>query len=811
MTNPPDDVRLIKPPDWAIETIFALLGLLAAAVWLAPSLLGVRVLLPADLVLLFAPWSETPAARELAGFSSNPMLWDAAFTRLPWAHIVGEAIRAGEWPLWNPYFRLGMPLLGNGQAAPFSPIDWLNWALPLPLGFAWSTLLRIGLAWAGVWLLGRRLGLARPFALTLCVAWAFSPASLSWLQHPNSLPLSTLPWLLWTAEGIVRAPDRPRILLRSAALAFWMAFHLYGGHFQGSFNASLTAGVYFLARLATSSERRDWAWKLAGAGAGVALGVAMALPMVVPFVQTLRDSATLGDRAARRVGEYHLGLPEALHFWNPMAHGTHLFGSRVEWTGRANWCEQQQYIGLLPWAFLLVLPLVWRSATASARRMLLAWGVAFIVIGSLAYGWWPIQPLALHLPVFPFNRNMRFSLDAQVLLIVLGVLSAQGWFDRAQALTPRHARAFTWLLAGAATFALIVMGLTLAEDWGNRQVAMLGCAVVVAIATGLGAPRRLLWLLPAVWVLDVAPAWRGFHPQVRQEWAQAVLELPHSWAMLPPDEHPWGSLDNARVVATDVVRENSLSLFGIADPRAYDWPIAQRHDLFFTQVLGVETTDLITAEHYWNPWVLRGLRRLGCPWFLSQFPLGELPGGEGLQAVATFPSGVKLHRDDTAASFGEWFPAEATHLVATLEDALRIVPEALRAQPEVLVVESDSPAVGAITQDAGLAARLLKGTSQSLAFALPPDAAGRPGWLLVRTSYDTGWRAESAGRPLAVRPAQVKFLAVEVSAGTTHVHLHYWPRGFTAALWSALAAVLLTALLAVLAARTMRRTPDVEA
>jgi uncharacterized membrane protein YfhO len=54
--------------------------------------------------------------------------------------------------------------------------------------------------------------------------------------------------------------------------------------------------------------------------------------------------------------------------------------------------------------------------------------------------------------------------------------------------------------------------------------------------------------------------------------------------------------------------------------------------------------------------------------------------------------------------------------------------------------------------------------------------------LVVRTSFDRGWRAESAnGGALRVVPAQLRFLGVEVPGGTRSVVLRYAPPHFAEA------------------------------
>jgi uncharacterized membrane protein YfhO len=64
--------------------------------------------------------------------------------------------------------------------------------------------------------------------------------------------------------------------------------------------------------------------------------------------------------------------------------------------------------------------------------------------------------------------------------------------------------------------------------------------------------------------------------------------------------------------------------------------------------------------------------------------------------------------------------------------------------------------------------------------------------LVLRVSHDAGWSATNArGEPLRVAPAQLRFLAVEVPAGTEQVLLRYAPRQWRATLAIAGAALAL--------------------
>jgi len=51
--------------------------------------------------------------------------WDMADQYFPWRYLVGEHLKAGQLPLWNPYQDGGYPMHGDPQSAAWYPIVWL--------------------------------------------------------------------------------------------------------------------------------------------------------------------------------------------------------------------------------------------------------------------------------------------------------------------------------------------------------------------------------------------------------------------------------------------------------------------------------------------------------------------------------------------------------------------------------------------------------------------------------------------------------------------------------------------------------------
>src|SRR5262245_59496159 len=115
------------------EIALALLVPLGLGAALFPNaLLGRKALSSSDLLYRDLPLRASAPAGFRPG---NSTLYDPAYYLEPWMHFAVEEVRSGRLPLWNPYASCGTPLLGNAQAAFFSPFTLLHYVFPGP----WAT------------------------------------------------------------------------------------------------------------------------------------------------------------------------------------------------------------------------------------------------------------------------------------------------------------------------------------------------------------------------------------------------------------------------------------------------------------------------------------------------------------------------------------------------------------------------------------------------------------------------------------------------------------------------------------------------
>jgi hypothetical protein len=757
----------------------------AIAVWaigslllLRTSLFGIKAFLPVSYWYRFYPFNQSQPGN-LGDFGFNPLLYDMAMYHSPLAHVVSMAWRQGVLPLWNPFLHGGEPLLAAAQSGVFNILNVPIWFFPWPAGYAWAALAKLAVVWFGGIALARRFGLQFGMQLFLAAGFVVAPGFLSWMQHPLVPVLVWFPWLLWAVEGVALSPAGSRDgRLALAWIAAFCCLALYGSHPESAFNIVFASYCYSLVRL-PAGRFSDALKSRLSVTAAFAGGVLLSAPAIVPFVDYLFSSTVLRDRMAH--GSSWVVAPECLRlFWNPFALGSSIEGMGAQaWSGPVNWCEDQQYVGLIPWALVLLgLPLAFRAMRAEKARLA---GVAAMALpcAILAYGIPPVHRLLTAIPPFSANANPRLAYVVQVSLILAASLLVGSRRAAGGRSTLRSRGALLLLVCGAVAVAGIAV-LSARNNWAARPAWCAAAAVMVAGACVLAPNRRLLSVCAAgafvVLVVDTLPVWKRFYPVQPAWWALSSIDrTPPQLAALP---------EPRRVIAEDMMAPNTLALLGLSDLRGYNPPPLRRHKAYMERVAGLSQTNEmgnITRDELQSPVILAALLRCGGqivatsnqytdPFFLSRLkPVRR----EGLYF---------LYEVIQPAPFAEFVPTEETHLAAELNESVELLRSGLRETAEPVVVETgrSQRAQRARTAIQGVAFQTPDMNSVELSFNPPP---GHDGYTIVRIGYDSGWRAVTAGGRLEVLPAQAMFLAVKTPAGTGQIRLEYWPRTLTVSFW----------------------------
>ncbi|MBN9393198.1 MAG: YfhO family protein [Chloroflexi bacterium] len=160
--------------------------------------------------------------------------------------FASEALRQGEFPLWNPTLFGGMPFAADIQSGLYYPLNWLFW-LAGTVTYEKLEMLAVFHYWLAAvfsYLLARSLGLGRWPGVVAGVCYAFSGFAVSHLGHLPMLEAAT--WLPLVLLGVNRTVRRSSWRWAVGAGLF-LSLSFLAGHFQLFVYNFYAALVFWLA------------------------------------------------------------------------------------------------------------------------------------------------------------------------------------------------------------------------------------------------------------------------------------------------------------------------------------------------------------------------------------------------------------------------------------------------------------------------------------------------------------------------------------------------------------------------------------
>jgi len=240
--------------------------------------------------LLTALLVTLPLARVVLGpavvVQHDIWISDLLHAQLPYRMALGQALRAGELPLWMPELFSGVPLLAQAESGALYPPNIVLFGLfepfrALGLVFLCDALL----AAAGTWWLIRRQGAGPAGAALGALVFAWSGFMLTHLRHPNMHAATAwLPWAVLALERVLASGGRRG----GPALALVLGLQLAAGHPQISFYTGLLLAARTMVHL-LGPGRRSWL------STGLAVAAATALGGALLAVQLLPGLAFTGE------------------------------------------------------------------------------------------------------------------------------------------------------------------------------------------------------------------------------------------------------------------------------------------------------------------------------------------------------------------------------------------------------------------------------------------------------------------------------------------------------------------------------------
>jgi len=366
-------------------------------------------------LILLTPAAVLAGAWRLGGVSA---LEDDLIYYLPIRQYIGECLRSGELPLWNPWVAMGTSIAADPQSGLWYPPTALFALLPPLWAYPTTIVLHFALAGAGMYRFLRASRHPWPVALFGALAFEFSGFLVAHRVHLTMLQAAAwLPWLLYAWSRFARSGAFRHFALAAACLGVQMLVQ----HVQVSIISVALVSGYVLAVLLPHTRSLLWQYPV-GSALGLALSSIQTLPTWLHYAGTARGTPA-----------YHLFIENS---WSPTSAllllFPMLFGSRTPnlwsqpWWGISHYCEQAAYASLLVLIFAGASLALLTRPTATARRgEVLFWWIAMVVALLLALGQLtPLSRLLFHVPIYQSLRvPARWILVWSVALPILACIT----------------------------------------------------------------------------------------------------------------------------------------------------------------------------------------------------------------------------------------------------------------------------------------------------------------------------------------------------------------------------------------------------
>ncbi len=754
-------------------------------------------------------------------FGGKVLYWGVYLLQFyPWRQLAVEQIRAGHWPLWNPYLGAGTPLAANLQTAVFYPPNLLFLLMPVERAFGWALALHLALAGLSAYYLGRTLGLSRFGALVTGLTYGLGGYLVAHWVFPSMVYAAAwLPLLLALTEKLISNIQYPipkdirYWIVDIALLALVVALQLLAGHAQTSFYSLLIVAAFALFRLfqqqGTGNRQQTLRRSLPGACRlllAVLWGFALAAIQLLPTAELTLHSQRAGTLT-------DLQFAYELSFW-PWRLITLLapdfFGHPAHdgyWAYGTYW-EEAAFVGILPLLLAALAVVAWwqkrRTADGGALRLVPFLGLLALASLLLALGnHTPLYPLLFrYVPGFGlFQAPARLMIGYALALPLLAgigaeLVAAQNWRPGLRARSRLRLVMLVGLGMGiAGGFARLALP-NLRPSFGASTLR-LGLTLALAAALllvkrqetrgkGQGARGSPFFFPLASCILIAADllafGW-GLAPGADADLYRAPVA---SAGFL--HSQPAGRILVAEPYASEVYDEYvSLERFGSTDP-------AHLQGLWESLLPNLNAVHHLPGVGNYDPLVVGPYRDLydrcnAANWQICRL-LGSryiLTDGE-MDLPLIYDGGPRIYLDEQALPAA--YVVHRARLIADAEARLAaLLDPAFDPRAEVILSRSPLPVpTGAGEGDRQEPSLLRDGPNRVIIQVKMAQA----GYLVLTDTCYPGWQATVDGEPAEILPANHAFRAVALEAGEHTVVFEYAPLSFRVGAWiSGIAALFL--------------------
>lgn len=329
-----------------------------------------------------------------------------------WLDFAKSSVRAGEFPLWNPYLFSGASFISDPQPALFYPPTWL--ALFMPTTRALGIILVFHIWWASVGTYGwlRSMNCSRWASISGAAIFAFSGYTFARVQAGHIGVITTGSWLPWGLWMVDRLTDSDSFRWRDLSFgAICVGMALLAGHIATAFYVLLMIGVYAIYKSWRSNKKKTSS-TFSRIIFMFVMGFVLSSVQLIPFIKSITSSTRLGSADYEFASRFSWPVGYLVTLLVP-----NFFGEPVKtgYWGDGVYDEMIFYVGVLA---LFLLPLAWKAVRRG--RFWIITGACSLVI---AFGGYSIAHRLL-VRFIPFFSSLRAPARAGfIFTIAMAVLA----------------------------------------------------------------------------------------------------------------------------------------------------------------------------------------------------------------------------------------------------------------------------------------------------------------------------------------------------------------------------------------------------
>ncbi|MCU0371413.1 MAG: YfhO family protein [Bacteroidales bacterium] len=348
----------------------------------------------------------------------HPLKYDIIDQAYPWRYFIGECLREGTLPLWNPYQLLGSPIHADPQSSAWYPVTWFFGYVfgydiyVLSIDF----LLHIFLAGMGMFYLAKQLKFKDETAFAMAISYMLSGFFIGNAQHFMWIISGTwIPFIIGAFLSLKNAPSA------GAAVRLGLAFFMImtGGYPAFVFLLLFLLTAIFILVVIEFIRKEDYPGltRFSGFLAIAALFTILSGMVVFISVYHLQDAMTRGAGVTLRQALFGAFTPRSfISFILPFAsiRNMEYYGTDLSMSNA--------YTGLLILVFFLAGLMTRRTKLVN---LFLAWGLFCLAaaVGSAL----PVREFLYH--YVPFMNLFRFPALFRIFFILAFIIVAGYAFD----------------------------------------------------------------------------------------------------------------------------------------------------------------------------------------------------------------------------------------------------------------------------------------------------------------------------------------------------------------------------------------------